>query len=40
MSRFGAKSILRQDIVAFDKWLADSKEICSYLTDRSDERMS
>ena len=40
MSSFGAKSILRRDIVAFDVWFADSKEICSYLTDRTDERMS
>ena len=40
MSNFGPKSILRRDIVAFDLWFADSKEICSYLTDRTDERMS
>ena len=37
MSNFGPKSILRPDIVAFDLWFAD---ICSYLTDRTDERMS
>ena len=40
ISSVGAKSILRQDIVAFYMWFADSKEICSYLTDRTDERMS
>ena len=40
MSSFGAKSILRRDIVAFEVWFADSKEICSYLTDRTDEKIS
>ena len=40
MSSFGAKSILRRDIVAFDVWFADSKEVCSYLTNRTDERIS
>ena len=32
MSSFGTKSILWRDIVAFDLWFADSKEICSHLT--------
>ena len=39
MSSFGAKSILRRDIVAFHMWFANSKEIFSYLTDKTDERM-
>ena len=39
MSNFGSESILRRDIVAFDMWFANNKEICSYLTDKTDERM-
>ena len=40
MSSFGFKSTLRHDIVTFNKWFSDRKEICEYLTFRGDHRMS
>ena len=39
MSRCGAKSILRRNVIAFDKWFENSGDICSYLTQRYDDRM-
>ena len=39
MSSFGVESILRRDVIAFDKWFQNSEEICSYLTQRYDVRM-
>ena len=39
MSSFGVKSILRRDRIAFNKWFDNSEEICSYLTQRYDDRM-
>ena len=39
MSSFGVKSILRWDVIAFDKWFENSEDIRSYLTQRYDDRM-
>ena len=39
MSSFDVKSVLLHDIIIFDKWFFDSKEICEYLTFRGDHRM-
>lgn len=40
MSSFGAKLILRKDIVALYVWFTDSAEICEYLDMSKDPRMS
>ena len=39
MSSFGVKSILRRDIIAFDRWFGNSREIVDYLSQRGDGRM-
>ena len=39
MSSCGVKSILRRDVIAFDKWFENCEGICSYLTQRYDDRM-
>ena len=31
MSSFGAKAVLRQDIVTKDAWIQNSSEICEYI---------
>ena len=39
MSSFGVKAILKRDVIAFDQWFQNSKEICDYLAIRGDQRM-
>ena len=39
MLTFDVKSILRRDVISFNKWFENSEEICSYLTQRYDDRM-
>ena len=39
MFSFGAKSVLCRDVIAFDKLFENSEDICSYLTQRYDDRI-
>ena len=39
MSSFGAKAVLRQDIVTKDVWIQNSSEICEYIEPCCDIRM-
>ena len=39
MSSFCVKSILRRDVIPFEKWFENSEDICFYLTQRYDDRM-